>query len=50
MGYGNFVLKSQIFSWCYSTEECNERQSDQPITIEEKVNPIWFYLPYCDEC
>ena len=32
----------------FSTEEKNERQNYQPITIEEKLIPDWFYLPYCD--
>ena len=50
MGFGNHVLESQSPRWCYSTEECKERQNNQPIVIEEKIIPDWFYLPYCDVC
>ena len=50
MGYGNYVLESQSTRWCYSTEEYNERQNDQRITIEEKINPERFYLPFRDGC
>ena len=50
MGYGNFVLESKYSRWCYSTQEYNERQNDQPITIEENIIPEWFCLPYFDDC
>ena len=33
-GYGNFVLQSQSPRWRFSTEEYNERQNYQPITID----------------
>ena len=50
MGCGNFELQSQFPRWCYSAEEINGRQNDQPITIREKVIPHWFYLPISDVC
>ena len=37
-----FVLESQSPRRCYSTEEFNERQNLQRITIDEKLVPEWF--------
>ena len=47
MGFGSFMIESQSPRWCYSTEEYNERRNNQPITIEAKKVPEWFYWTYC---
>ena len=46
-------MESQSPGYCFSTENYGEATRDfysTNNTIEEKIIPDWFYLPYCNEC
>ena len=44
------MLEWQSPRCCFSTEENNERENNQTITIEGKIIPEWFYWTFCVDC